>query len=61
MATASASANVLPDPEDYSEEMARARTLAERYRLEFIDMDEFRIGVREKRWSSSSRIRPTCR
>jgi len=43
MATASASANVLPDPEDYSEEMARARTLAERYRLEFIDMDEFRI------------------
>jgi type II secretory ATPase GspE/PulE/Tfp pilus assembly ATPase PilB-like protein len=29
--------------EDYSQEVARARKLAERYRLEFVDMDEFRI------------------
>jgi type II secretory ATPase GspE/PulE/Tfp pilus assembly ATPase PilB-like protein len=40
MATAS---NLLPDPEEYSEEIARARALAERYRLEFVNMDEFRI------------------
>ncbi len=40
MATAS---NLLPDPEEYSEEIARARALAGRYRLEFIDMEEFRI------------------
>jgi type II secretory ATPase GspE/PulE/Tfp pilus assembly ATPase PilB-like protein len=31
-------------PEDASDEVARARKLAERYRLEFIDMDEFRIN-----------------
>src|SRR3954454_4506882 len=31
-------------PEDYTEEVARARQLAERYRLEFVDMDEFRIN-----------------
>src|SRR5213596_3772879 len=30
-------------PEDYSQEVARARKLAERYRVEFVDMDEFRI------------------
>jgi type IV pilus assembly protein PilB len=30
-------------PEDYSEEVARARQLAERYRLDFVDMDAFRI------------------
>ena len=30
-------------PEDASDEVARARKLAERYRLEFVDMDEFRI------------------
>jgi len=30
-------------PEDHSEEIARARRLAERYRLEFVDMDTFRI------------------
>src|SRR4051812_45331725 len=30
-------------PEDYSQEVARAQKLAERYRLEFVDMDEFRI------------------
>jgi type IV pilus assembly protein PilB len=29
--------------EDYSQEVARARQLAQRYRLEFVDMDEFRI------------------
>ena len=29
--------------EEYSQEVARAQKLAERYRLEFIDMDEFRI------------------
>ena len=29
--------------EEYSQEVAQARKLAERYRLEFIDMDEFRI------------------
>jgi type II secretory ATPase GspE/PulE/Tfp pilus assembly ATPase PilB-like protein len=29
--------------EDYSEEIARARKLAERYHVEFVDMDEFRI------------------
>jgi type II secretory ATPase GspE/PulE/Tfp pilus assembly ATPase PilB-like protein len=33
-----------PMPDDYSDEVARARKLAERYRLEFIDMDEFRIN-----------------
>jgi type IV pilus assembly protein PilB len=42
MATA-ATANVRPDPEDYSEEITRARTLADRYRLDFVDMEEFRI------------------
>jgi type IV pilus assembly protein PilB len=42
MATAPAS-NLLPDPEDYSEEVARTRALAGRYRLDFIDMEEFRI------------------
>jgi type II secretory ATPase GspE/PulE/Tfp pilus assembly ATPase PilB-like protein len=40
---ATAPANLLPNPEEYSEELARARTLAERYRLEFIDMEEFWI------------------
>ena len=29
--------------EEYVDEVARARMLAERYRLEFVDMDEFRI------------------
>ena len=29
--------------EDYATEVARARTLAERYRVGFVDMDEFRI------------------
>jgi type IV pilus assembly protein PilB len=40
---ATAPANLLPNPEEYSEELARARMLAERYRLEFVDMEEFRI------------------
>ena len=35
--------NLLPDPQEYSEEIARARALAGRYRLEFVDMEEFRI------------------
>ncbi|HEY7187598.1 MAG TPA: GspE/PulE family protein [Vicinamibacterales bacterium] len=36
-------AHTIQSPEDHREEVARARTLAERYRLEFIDMNEFRI------------------
>jgi type II secretory ATPase GspE/PulE/Tfp pilus assembly ATPase PilB-like protein len=36
--------NLVQSPEDYSEEVTRARQLAERYRLEFVDMDEFRIN-----------------
>src|SRR5688572_33055519 len=40
---ATATANLLPNPEEYSEELARARMLAERYRLEFVEMSEFRI------------------
>src|ERR1051325_10655240 len=35
--------NLVTTPEDYSQEVARARKLAERYHVEFIDMDEFRI------------------
>ncbi len=35
--------NLVQTAEDYSAEAARARTLAERYRLEFVDMDDFRI------------------
>ena len=31
-------------PDDYPDEVARARKLAERYRLEFVDMNEFRIN-----------------
>jgi type IV pilus assembly protein PilB len=37
------SGSLIQTPEDYSAEVARARKLAERYRLEFVDMDEFRI------------------
>ena len=40
---ATAKTNPLPDPEDFSEEVARARALAVRYRLEFVEMSEFRI------------------
>jgi type II secretory ATPase GspE/PulE/Tfp pilus assembly ATPase PilB-like protein len=36
-------ANFVQTPEDYSAEIARARKLAERYRLEYVDMDDFRI------------------
>jgi type IV pilus assembly protein PilB len=36
-------ANLVTTQEDYSEEVARARKLAERYHVEFVDMDEFRI------------------
>ena len=35
--------NLVTTPEDYSEEIARARNLAQRYHVEFVDMDEFRI------------------
>jgi type II secretory ATPase GspE/PulE/Tfp pilus assembly ATPase PilB-like protein len=35
--------DLVTTPEDYSEEIARARKLAERYHVEFVDMDEFRI------------------
>jgi type IV pilus assembly protein PilB len=37
-------ANLMQDPVDYSEEVVRSRRLADRYRLEFVDMDEFRIN-----------------
>jgi type IV pilus assembly protein PilB len=37
------STNTAPAAEDYSEEVARARQLAARYRREFVDMQEFRI------------------
>jgi type IV pilus assembly protein PilB len=40
---ATAKANPLPDSEDFSEEVTRARALAARYRLEFVEMSEFRI------------------
>jgi type II secretory ATPase GspE/PulE/Tfp pilus assembly ATPase PilB-like protein len=35
--------NLVQTQEDYAAEVARARALAERYRVEFVDMDEFRI------------------
>src|SRR5213080_3917745 len=35
--------NLIQTPEDHSAEMLNARRLAERYRVEFVDMDEFRI------------------
>src|SRR6267142_2419469 len=35
--------NLVTTPEDYSEEIARSRKLAERYHVEFVDMDEFHI------------------
>ena len=34
---------LIQTPEEYSEEVSRARKLAERYRVEFVDMDDFRI------------------
>src|SRR6476646_12280899 len=36
-------ANLITTPEDYSAEVSRVRKLAERYHVEFVDMDEFRI------------------
>jgi type II secretory ATPase GspE/PulE/Tfp pilus assembly ATPase PilB-like protein len=42
MATADPT-NLVTTPEDYSQEVARSRKLAERYHVEFVDMDEFRI------------------
>jgi type II secretory ATPase GspE/PulE/Tfp pilus assembly ATPase PilB-like protein len=36
--------NLVLPPHDLAEEVARARRVAERYRLEFVDMDEFRIN-----------------
>jgi type IV pilus assembly protein PilB len=45
MATSTDPAKIVPPrPDDANDEVARARKLAERYRLEFIDMDEFRIN-----------------
>jgi type IV pilus assembly protein PilB len=35
--------SLVQSAEDYSAEVTRARALAERYRLEFVDMDDFRI------------------
>jgi len=35
--------NLVQTAEDHSAEMARAHALADRYRLEFVDMDDFRI------------------
>jgi type IV pilus assembly protein PilB len=35
--------NLVTTPEDYSAEVSRARKLADRYHVEFVDMDEFRI------------------
>src|SRR5919108_2097069 len=37
------STNLVQTAEDYSAEVARARALADRYRLEFVDMNDFRI------------------
>jgi hypothetical protein len=35
--------NLVQTHEDYAAEVARAKALAERYRVEFVDMDDFRI------------------
>jgi len=35
--------NLVQTQEDYAAEIVRARALADRYRVEFVDMDEFRI------------------
>ena len=43
MATVDPNNLVVQTPEDYSAEVTRARKLAERYRLDFVDMDDFRI------------------
>jgi type IV pilus assembly protein PilB len=41
--TANDPANLVQAPEDYSQEVAQARALAQRYRLEFVDMEAFHI------------------
>ena len=43
MSTVDPNALVVQTPEDYSQEVARVRQQAERYRLEFVDMDDFHI------------------
>jgi type II secretory ATPase GspE/PulE/Tfp pilus assembly ATPase PilB-like protein len=43
MATVDPPKPIIQAPEDYSAEVARARALAERYRQEYVDMDDFRI------------------
>jgi type II secretory ATPase GspE/PulE/Tfp pilus assembly ATPase PilB-like protein len=43
MATVEPTQPIAQDPEDYSAEVTRARALAERYRQEYVDMDNFRI------------------
>src|SRR6266542_119432 len=43
METMNEPANLVQSVEDYSADVARARALAERYRLDFVDMDTFRI------------------
>src|SRR5687767_7863787 len=43
MATVDPNNLVVQTPEDYTAEVNRARKLAERYRLDFVDMDDFRI------------------
>jgi type IV pilus assembly protein PilB len=43
MATVDPMTPIVETPEDYSVEVARARKLAERYRQEYVDMDNFRI------------------
>ena len=43
MATVEPTQPIAQAPEDYSAEVARARALAERYRQEYVDMDNFRI------------------
>jgi type IV pilus assembly protein PilB len=43
MATADSNNLVVQTPEDYTAEVLHARQMAERYRLEFVDMDDFRI------------------
>ena len=43
MATVDPTNPIVQAPEDYSAEVARARKLAERYRQEYVEMDDFRI------------------
>ena len=45
MATVDPTNPIVQAPEDSSTEIARARKLAERYRQEYVDMDDFRIDL----------------